>query len=172
MKEFLLDHPAEQARDLRNAFGRFATGVAIVTTRGADGRSEGLTCNSFSAISLDPPLVLWSLRRQAASLETFRQAGHFAISVLHSSQEDVARHFAQPQADKFATQPTFDGLGACPIIDPALASFECACTMQQQAGDHILFFGLVRRARYGEGAPLIFSAGAFARLASDLLDAS
>ncbi len=172
MKTFVLDSINADGRELRNAFGCFATGVTIVTTRTQAGCPEGLTCNSFSAVSLDPPLLLWSLRKAAASLANFRATGHFAVSVLAGGQEEVASHFARPHPDKFAGIAHRDGLGGCPLIAGALATFECEQAGAHEAGDHIVFFGRVQRAAYGEGAPLIFSAGQFQQLASNLLDAT
>jgi flavin reductase (DIM6/NTAB) family NADH-FMN oxidoreductase RutF len=96
-----LDSEASDPRLLRQALGRFATGVTVITTRGPDGKYEGLTANSFSAVSLDPPLVLWSLRLAAPSLASFKEAGYFVVNVLSTAQSEVSRHFATPAHDKF-----------------------------------------------------------------------
>src|SRR4051812_48579244 len=105
---------------LRGALGRFATGIAVMTTRTPDGQIKGVTANSFSSVSLDPPLVLWSLRRNAPSLEAFMASRYFAVNVLCADQVGVSRRFAQPHADKFQGVACAPGLGGCPLIEGAL----------------------------------------------------
>jgi flavin reductase (DIM6/NTAB) family NADH-FMN oxidoreductase RutF len=148
-------------RHLRHALGRFATGVTVITTRTAEGRLEGLTANSFSAVSLDPPLVLWSLRRNASSLSSFANSGYFAVNVLAANQCDLSRHFATPSQDRFAGISHTVGLGGCPLLHETLASFECSTEHTVTGGDHIIFIGRVLRATYRDGEPLIFSAGKY-----------
>ncbi len=148
-------------RHLRHALGRFATGVTVITTRTLAGKLEGLTANSFSAVSLDPPLVLWSLRRNAPSLQSFLDSGYFAVNVLAANQCDVSRHFATPAPDKFAAIPYTVGLGGCPLLEDTLAGFECSTEHTVVGGDHIIFIGRVHRATYRDGEPLIFSAGQY-----------
>ena len=157
--EVLLDG-THDSRQLRNALGRFPTGVTVITT-GAHGKREGLTANSFSALSLDPPLVLWSIVRKAASLPAFLGSGHFAINVLASNQPEMSHRFATPTADKFGGLDVEDGLGGSPLLPGALASFECATERTIEGGDHILFVGRVLRMRYSDGDPLIFSGGRY-----------
>jgi len=148
-------------RELRTALGKYATGVTVVTTRGPDGKLEGLTANSFAAVSLDPPLVLWSLRRNAPSLQRFLDAGHFAINILGSEHSHLSKHFATPRADKFESVTFAEGLGGCPLLDDPLAHFECTTEMTTQGGDHVIFIGRVRRMSSRDGHPLIFSGGAY-----------
>jgi flavin reductase (DIM6/NTAB) family NADH-FMN oxidoreductase RutF len=148
-------------RHLRNALGRFATGVCVVTTRTREGKIEGLTANSFSAVSLDPPLVLWSLRAAASSLASFKAADHFAVNVLSASQHKLCRHFATRKNDKFEGIEHATGLGGCPLLAGALATFECSMENTMPAGDHVIFLGRVHRAAFEHGAPLIFSAGTY-----------
>jgi flavin reductase (DIM6/NTAB) family NADH-FMN oxidoreductase RutF len=148
-------------RHLRQALGRFATGVTVITTRTVDGKLEGLTANSFSAVSLDPPLVLWSLRQNAPSLKNFQNAGYFAVSVLAADQSHLSRHFATPAEDKFAAMAHGSGLGGCPVLHDVLASFECSTEHTVVGGDHIIFIGRVHRATYRDGEPLIFSGGRY-----------
>jgi flavin reductase (DIM6/NTAB) family NADH-FMN oxidoreductase RutF len=155
--------PGGDPRALRNALGRFATGVTVVTTRCASGKLEGLTANSFSAVSLDPPLVLWSLRKAAGSLQSFAQAPHFAVNVLAADQHEVSTHFARSAPDKFASVAFDEGVGGCPVIQGALATFECSVETQVEGGDHIIFIGRVHRATYRDGEPLIFAGGAYCR---------
>jgi flavin reductase (DIM6/NTAB) family NADH-FMN oxidoreductase RutF len=152
---------AVDERRLRTALGRFATGVTVVTTRTGDGKLEGLTANSFSAVSLDPPLVLWSLRASAPSLPSFQAAEYFAVNVLAASQHALCRRFATPAHDKFDGAEHIPGLGGCPLLAGALATFECSTETRVPGGDHVFFFGRVRHAAFRDGAPLIFSAGTY-----------
>jgi flavin reductase (DIM6/NTAB) family NADH-FMN oxidoreductase RutF len=161
MNEIVLDAPLKDHRPLRNALGRFATGVAVITTVGVDGRSVGLTCNSFSAVSLDPPMVLWSLRRASPSLAAFEASRHFAVSVLSAEQSHLSHHFATTQESKFDIVSHARGLAGCPLLEDALATFECSVEAMHPGGDHIVFFGRVQRATYRDGEPLIFSSGAY-----------
>ena len=158
---------ALDAGGLRQALGRFATGVTVITTRAPDGTPLGLTANSFSAVSLDPPLVLWCLRRHAPSLAQFHAAGRFAVNVLSADQDAVARRFATRGDDKFAGVPHAPGLGDCPLIAGCLATFECEVDATPEGGDHVIFIGRVMRAAYRDGEPLVFSAGRYRRLADD-----
>lgn len=151
----------EDPRHLRQALGRFATGVTVVTTRSPSGKLEGLTANSFSSVSLDPPLVLWSLQKRAPSLESFRSSGHFAVNVLGAHQHGHCQHFARPSVDKFRDVPHEIGFGGCPVLDDCIATFECATHSIVEGGDHLIFIGRVERAIYRDGDPLIFSAGSF-----------
>ncbi len=146
---------------LRQALGRFATGVTVITTRTADAKCEGLTANSFSAVSLDPPLVLWSLRLTAPSLDSFRQSGHFAVNVLSTEQSAVSRHFATPRHDKFEEIEFTSEIGGCPTLQESLAIFECRTESTIECGDHLIFIGRVIRAQYREGEPLIFARGRY-----------
>lgn len=151
---------AADARTLRSALGRFATGVTIITTV-TEGRREGLTANSFAALSLEPPLVLWSLGRAAPSAAGFLAAGRFAINVLGADQAGLSQHFSRPRADKFAGIDIQDGLAGLPLVTNALACFECRTEQVVDGGDHLLFIGRVERLRYRDGEPLIFSAGGY-----------
>jgi flavin reductase (DIM6/NTAB) family NADH-FMN oxidoreductase RutF len=148
-------------RDLRNAFGRFATGVTVITTRTGDGKREGLTANSFAAVSLDPPLVSWSLKREAPSFPNFLATPHFAVNVLSAGQRDLCRHFSTPSPDKFAGLAFEDGLHGAPLLPGCLAVFECVTQNTFAGGDHMIFIGRVDRAVHRDGEPLIFSAGRF-----------
>ncbi|WP_230532091.1 flavin reductase family protein [Microvirga roseola] len=146
---------------LRQALGRFATGVTVITTRSPGGKLEGLTANSFSSVSLDPPLVLWSLQRRAPSLESFKNSGAFAVNVLGAHQHHYCKHFATPAPDKFQSISYGIGFGGCPILDDCIARFECSMHSVVEGGDHLIFIGRVENVVYGDGEPLIFSAGSF-----------
>jgi flavin reductase (DIM6/NTAB) family NADH-FMN oxidoreductase RutF len=150
-------------RELRNALGKFATGVCLVTTRTATGRAAGLTVNSFSSVSLDPPLVAWCLGRKAPSMQAFSEAEHFAVHVMAAEQQGLAMHFARPADDKFAAvRDAFEpGLGEVPLLKEALAKFECRKASSIDGGDHVIFIGRVERFAYTDRPPLLFHAGRF-----------
>lgn len=148
-------------RHLRTALGRFVTGVTVITTRTAGGKLEGLTANSFAAVSLEPPLVLWSLKDTAASLPSFESTGHFAVNVLGAWQYALAQHFAKRSEDKFKDVVHAPGLGGCPLLFGAIATLECSKETIVAGGDHVVFFGRIQRASYRDGEPLIFSSGKY-----------
>ncbi|MDT7952901.1 MAG: flavin reductase family protein [Acetobacteraceae bacterium] len=148
-------------RELRRALGRFATGVTIVTTCTEDGRLEGLTANSFTSVSLDPPLVLWSLNRAARSLPSFLSARWFTVNVLGSHQRELSARFAGSMADRFAGLDFAEGLGGCPVLEDGIAHFECSVHDRVDAGDHVIFLGRVERMRHREGVPLLYSSGRY-----------
>jgi flavin reductase (DIM6/NTAB) family NADH-FMN oxidoreductase RutF len=157
-------HPAPEPRELRDCLGRFATGVTIVTTLDAHASPIGLTISSFNALSLDPPLILWSLSLRSSSLAAFERGPHFAVNVLSAGQAALARRFARSGHDRFDGVPVRAGLGGVPLIVGSIATFECELSSQQRAGDHVLFIGRVRRCTRHDGAdPLLFADGAFAR---------
>ena len=154
---------------LRAALGRFATGVTIVTCRDADGSPVGLTANSFAVLSLDPPLVLWSLRKISASRPAFEAARHFVINVLAETQVELSRRFASPLvADKFAEGPWAPGLGGVPVLGGCAAVFECEISACHDAGDHLLFIGRVQRLADLAVAPLLFQGGHY-RMVGEVL---
>jgi 3-hydroxy-9,10-secoandrosta-1,3,5(10)-triene-9,17-dione monooxygenase reductase component len=144
---------------LRAALGRFATGVTIITCRDARGVSVGLTANSFNSLSLEPPLVLWSLRSASTNLDAFAGAGHFVINVLADSQVDLSRRFASRVEDKFAEGLWSEGLHGAPVLAGSAATFECETVSQQTAGDHVLFIGRVLRLGDAPVSPLVFQGG-------------
>ncbi|MCA0174714.1 MAG: flavin reductase family protein [Proteobacteria bacterium] len=146
---------------LRHALGRFATGVTIVTCRGPDGRFEGLTMNSFNALSLEPPLVLWALRRVSHLVPAFTQATHFAVNVLAESQQALATRFAGPVADRFAEGDWHCKPDGAPVLTGATAVFECVPVQHQALGDHLLFVGEVQRFTDADLPPLVFHGGRF-----------
>jgi 3-hydroxy-9,10-secoandrosta-1,3,5(10)-triene-9,17-dione monooxygenase reductase component len=151
------------ARDFRSALGCFPTGVCLVTTLSPDGLRVGLTANSFSSVSLDPPMVLWSLARTAASAPVFRDAEYFAINVLAQGDEEISSHFAKPGADKFARFPERfgEGIAGVPLLRGAVATFECHSRHRYYGGDHIIVIGVVERYAHSERPPLVFHRGAY-----------
>jgi len=151
-----------QPRTLRNLLGSYPTGVAIVTTRAPDGRPVGLTINSFAALSLDPPLILWSLVDHSPNLAAFRDSSHFAINILASQHEELARRFATPGTpDKFADVACQDTPEGVPALDGAMTTLICAHDHSRHAGDHLLLIGRVVRTANRPGTPLVFHAGRF-----------
>lgn len=149
---------------LRAALGRFATGVTIITTRGFDGAPAGFTANSFNSVSLDPPLILWSLARSSPRLGVYRAAEHYAVNILGAGQAELASRFARRDVDRYDGVDWHEGLGGAPVLEGALAVFECAHEAVYPAGDHELFIGRVMNCAIGEGAPLTFFAGRFGSL--------
>lgn len=174
MHSDLLERPAPawgdtdiQPQALRRVLGQVPTGVAVVTTRTADGRALGLTINSLASLSLAPALVLWSLVDRSPHLAAFRQARHFAISVLAEGQQALASRFATPGLpDKFDGVAVHEVPEGLPVIAGALATLVCASDQHQSAGDHCLFIGRVLRMDHGDGAPLVFHRGRFTALAA------
>jgi len=148
----------------RASLGMFATGVTIVTARSASGNRVGLTANSFNSVSLNPPLVLWSLAHTAGSMPTFATGLHYAINVLASDQQALAEQFASRGVDRWAGVDFVDGENGAPLLAGAAASFECFNRSQYTEGDHVIFVGEVERCRYRpDAAPLLFHGGQFKR---------
>ena len=150
------------AAEFRRALGSFATGVTIITTRDADGNNVGLTANSFNSVSLDPPLVLWSLAQSSGSLPAFRQATHWAVHVLAADQEPLSTRFAKRGVDKFAGLACEPGIGGIPLLRGCTARFECKTAFQYEGGDHVIFVGQVLNFTRAESAPLVFHSGRYA----------
>jgi flavin reductase (DIM6/NTAB) family NADH-FMN oxidoreductase RutF len=148
-------------RDYRRALGQFATGVTVVTARGRNGRKLGITVNSFSSVSLDPPLILWSLARSSSSLAEFASASHFAVNVLDAKQHHLCRQFSTPLEDKFSGVEHVDEPGECPLLKGVIAQFVCRKVRQYDGGDHVIFLGEVEEYRYNEGEPLVFHSGRY-----------
>lgn len=151
------------SREFRDALGEFATGVTVIATRDpAEPHGyAGFTANSFNSVSLVPPLVVWSLALDAKTLPAFEGCERYAISVLAHDQEAVAQRFARPHADRFDGVPYTLGWAQAPLIDGAVAWFECRHHTRQRAGDHVLFVGEVVRCTRRHGAGLVFHHGRF-----------
>lgn len=146
----------------RNALGQFATGVTVITSTDAHGRPVGVTASSFNSVSLDPPLVLWSLAKNAASLQAYQESGHFCVHVLASSHEDLSQRFASKGSDKFAGLDWDRGLGDVPLLKDFAAQFQCKTTYQYEGGDHVIFVGEVMEYTAREEEPLVFHKGKYA----------
>jgi 3-hydroxy-9,10-secoandrosta-1,3,5(10)-triene-9,17-dione monooxygenase reductase component len=156
------------ARQLRNALGRFTTGVTVITCCDAQGRWLGLTANSFNSLSLDPPLVLWSLRTASPASAAFMAAQSFAVNVLAEAQVEVSRRFASKAEDRFAEGVWALGDHGAPVLAGCAAVFECETVSQQPAGDHQLFIGRVLACTEAPVSPLVYQAGHY-RLLGEVL---
>jgi flavin reductase (DIM6/NTAB) family NADH-FMN oxidoreductase RutF len=146
---------------LRNAFGAFATGVTVVTTRQPDGTPRGFTANSFTSVSLDPPLLLVCLAKTAHSADTFATAPHFAVNILAEDQKAVSGLFASRTPDKFAQCAWTAGPADMPLIDGALAQFTCSSHQLVDAGDHLVLIGHVDHFATSDGQPLGYFRGTY-----------
>jgi flavin reductase (DIM6/NTAB) family NADH-FMN oxidoreductase RutF len=154
--------PSFSTHEFRSALGMFATGVTIVTARTPDGKVVGLTANSFNSVSLDPPLVLWSLAQDAASLPAFRGGSHYAINVLAADQKLLAQKFSLKGADRWTGVEFTEGMGGAPLLAGAAAAFECFNRSRYEEGDHVIFVGEVERCTWRPGAsPLLFHGGRY-----------
>lgn len=155
-----------EPRLLRDALGCFGTGVTIVTTLGADGDPIGLTANSFTSVSLDPPLILFCLARSSANVERFRAAGRFAINVLHIGQQPLSNRFARRDGSRFeGLDWTLHQEGGSPILPGSLASFDCRTHAVHEGGDHLIFVGEVQHAYFEPHRdPLLFFHGKYRRI--------
>jgi flavin reductase (DIM6/NTAB) family NADH-FMN oxidoreductase RutF len=155
--------PGSDTRALRDALGRFATGVTVVTCVGTAG-PVGITANSFSSVSLDPALVLWSIARTSTRFSTFSAAQAFAIHILAEDERDLAARFTRGGAgfDGLDWTPGPDG---APVIAGTLARFDCRLHAAHDGGDHVILVGQVARAALRDGTPLVFAQGQFGRFA-------
>ena len=156
-----MSEPVFDARELRNVLSVFVTGVTVITTVDASGKAYGLTANSFSSVSLDPPLILWSQSLNAASFPVFRDAAHFAVSILADDQVEISNGFAKGSPDKFADVRTRPGLNGIPLIEDCAATLECTKVTSYPGGDHVVFLGRVERINRSQRRPLAFSGGKY-----------
>ena len=140
----------------------FATGVTIVTARAPSGELIGLTANSFNSVSLEPPLVLWSLARAAGSLPTLSTGSHYAVNILAADQKELAERFAAKREGRWAGVAWTEGAGGAPLLTGSAAVFECFNRSRYEEGDHVIFVGEVERCSHRAGAaPLLFHGGRF-----------
>ena len=153
-----------RATDLRRTLGCFPTGVAVVTTTSQTGAPIGVTISSFNSVSMDPPLILWSLGLKAMSLADFRANGHFAVNVLSEAQADLPRVFSSPVEDRFSGLAWSRGFGDVPVLAGSAAVFECATYARHDGGDHEIFIGRVEHHGHSEAAPLLFAKGRLSTL--------
>ena len=152
--------------DLRKALGSFGTGVTIVTTKSTDERLVGVTANSFSSVSLDPAIVLWSLQKTSPSLPAYDESGRFGINVLALSQIEHSRRFASSIPDKFNGINYRLGMGGLPVLEGCAATFECRTIQRLDVGDHILYLGQVEAYEHYDQTALLYVQGKYAQSAS------
>jgi flavin reductase (DIM6/NTAB) family NADH-FMN oxidoreductase RutF len=148
----------------RRTCAQFVTGITVVTTLDNDGHPHGMTVNSFSSVSLDPPLVLVSIDLKNAILGHFISSSWFAINVLAEHQEDLSRRFSSPSENRFLEVNWQAGLSGTPLLDGVLAHLECSVVRTFEAGDHTILIGEVRSANHTEGKPLVFFDSAYHHL--------
>jgi flavin reductase (DIM6/NTAB) family NADH-FMN oxidoreductase RutF len=165
LRSFLAERLSQfDNRELRTAFGGFMTGVTIVTTAGIDGQPRGFTANSFTSVSLEPPLLLICIGKSAASMDIFRQARGFAVNILAEAQKDISVLFASKRADKFDAAKWHYGPFGNPLIDGSAAWFDCARYQVIDAGDHIILMGHVEAFSYSDANPLGYARGGYITL--------
>lgn len=153
-------------RKFRDTLGLFVTGVTVITTRDDAGNPVGITANSFNSVSLDPPLVLWSVGLNALSVSAFSNAKAFAVHILRDDQADLSQRFAKSGVDKFSGLSLESGLNDLPILPDCAARLECLPYAKHEAGDHILFIAEVQRLASDPNAmPLVYHGGRYAELA-------
>lgn len=160
----MLDTTQDFTRRLRDAFGCFPSGVTVVTLSDGEGRPTGITVNSFSSLSLDPPLLLFSVGCQQISCRWFEAQDAFTVNVLAADQESLAWQFAKPLKDKFQGVDWREGANGAPVIEGALASFECRKWSIMEGGDHKIVVGEVTGFTAGEGDALMFFRGTMRNL--------
>ena len=152
--------------DFRKTLGQFATGVTIVTTLDLEQEPVGITCSSFNSLSMDPPLILWSLAKTAFSLPAFEASKYFNVHILCSDQDQLSNNFAKASTDKFKHVKYKKGLGDTPVLEKYAALFECKTKYKYEGGDHIIFVGEVISFTHEETKPLVFHGGSYAGLDS------
>lgn len=151
--------PAVEPLALRGAMGSFLTGVTIVTTRSETGEPYGLTVNSFNSVSLDPPLVLWSLDHATDKLDLFRNSAGFVVNVMAAASTDMIWRFAKTETDRFDNTDWEWGASNQPVLNDAIVSFECRLWAEYPGGDHAIFVGEVINIKQSTGAPAAFFKG-------------
>ncbi|MGO1117591.1 flavin reductase family protein [Rhodovibrionaceae bacterium A322] len=148
--------------DLKKALGAFSTGVAVVTTRSAEGEPIGITVNSFNSVSLDPPLVLFSLARKAFSLPSFIHHRHFAVHVLQKNQKHLSQRFAMPGGDKWTGLSYETTETDCPLLPGCASVFDCRLDQEVIGGDHLVLMGRVLALYNSDDAdPLVYHQGRY-----------
>jgi len=153
---------AFNAREFRDALSSFATGVTVVTCLDANGEPVGATASSFNSVSMDPPLILWSITKTAYSADAFINAKYFVVNVLGAEQTDMSNKFARSGTDKFADVAVEEGIGGVPILPGTITCFECEAWATYDGGDHEIIVGQVKAMRSTAGSGLVFYRGAYA----------
>ena len=153
---------AIDSREFRTALGAFATGVTIVTAVASDRTPVGVTANSFNSVSLNPPMILWSLAKNSRSLPVFQAAGHWAVHILAVHQEDLADRFSRSGGDKFAGLQIESGIGGAPLLPNCASRLQCRTAFRYDGGDHVIFVGEVVAFDRNDLPPLVFHGGQYA----------
>jgi len=160
----LSERPVTELVDFRRCLGHFATGVTVISCCSRDGVATGITANSFSSVSLEPPLVLWNIAKVSRSLTDFLDADYFGINVLHLDQEPLATHFARSEDELFADVPSERSANGVPRLGGSLAWLECRTHAVHDSGDHYIIVGEVIDYAARAGEPLLFYRGQYGRL--------
>jgi flavin reductase (DIM6/NTAB) family NADH-FMN oxidoreductase RutF len=149
--------------DFRNALSRFASGVTVVTTVDSNGKAFGITVSAFCSVSLEPPLILVCIEKTAGSHFAFLESGRFCVNILAEDQEELSRHFANPQFDKFETIKISDNQNGLILLDDCCANLVCTVKANVSAGDHTVFIASVESARVFEKKPLVYFRGSYGK---------
>jgi 3-hydroxy-9,10-secoandrosta-1,3,5(10)-triene-9,17-dione monooxygenase reductase component len=158
-----MNQPASiDSREFRSALGTFTTGVTIVTAKAPDGTRVGVTANSFNSVSLNPPMILWSLAKSARSLAAFEAAEYWVVHILAANQDDLSTRFARSGGDKFAGLETETGLGDAPLLKSCASRLQCKTAFRYEGGDHVIFVGEVVAFDRNDVPPLVFHGGQYA----------
>lgn len=150
------------SKEFRNALGQFATGVTVITSIDGHNKPVGVTASSFNSVSIEPPLVLWSLAKNSGSLDAFQNSGCFCVHVLASTHQELSQRFASRGTDKFAGIDWQLGIAGAPLLNDFAAQFQCKTTYQYEGGDHVIFVGEVLDYRTRDEQPLVFHKGSYA----------
>ena len=151
-----------QSAQFRQTLGTFATGITVISAEAIDGEMAGVTANSFTSVSLEPPLILWCLATSADSLEIFKSASYFAVNILSSTQKEISDHFAKKQTNKFKPIKYTPGKGGAPLIADCVAWFQCRVTEKHEIGDHWVFVGEVEEFTSTNKEALLYHHGTYA----------
>ena len=149
------------SREFRDALGSYPTGVAVITARGEDGTPVGMTVNSFASVSLDPPLVLWSIDNNSAFFDVFMHAKHFAVHILRSDQQKLSHDFSNEDSDHFSAVGHDTGIEELPLLKSYSALFQCEVSNRHSEGDHVILLGRVLELQNRHAEPLVFFAGKY-----------
>lgn len=152
-------------RDFRNVLGAFPTGVTVITAKDDEDKRYGVTANSFNSVSLDPPLILWSIGKTSTSYDAFMAAEFWNVHILAADQEAISNNFAKSGGDKYADIDYQDGIEGAPLIAGCAAVMQCKTEYQYEGGDHIILVGRVLDYQYDDKESLVFSRGRYAALA-------
>jgi flavin reductase (DIM6/NTAB) family NADH-FMN oxidoreductase RutF len=154
----------DNVRDFRNALGCFPTGVTIITAQDGNGALAGMTASSFNSVSMDPPLILWSITRGATYFSVFDEASHFCVNILAEDQQDLSNGFAREGEKPFNGIPFNNGLGGAPLFDGCVAQLQCETWAKYDGGDHVIIVGKVIEFDSWDKTPLVFAGGGYKSL--------